>query len=692
MARSGAEAFRGTDRFEVTGYLGEGGMGIVYRAVDRERDVEVALKTLHNVSAAGIFRFKQEFRALADVAHPNLVALHELFCEKEQWFFTMELIDGVDLLTHVCGQALDGDRSEHPTHRATFAERSAVTGPTRRFGVDDTLAPGDAPRTGAAPLRGRPLIGRLRQALPQLVAGITALHESGHLHQDIKPSNVMVTLAGRVVLMDFGVVAELRQRPGEPGEAAGTPAYMAPERLRDTQSTPASDWYSVGVVLYYALAGRLPFAGTPEQVLSDKLHSQPAPIRLQRPEVPEDLDQLCMDLLRADPTQRPTGAEVLRRLGAAAEHEERRAVVPVAPAPPAADELALVGRQAHLDALRGALARARTGAGAAVLVHGTSGMGKSALVRAFLEEVRVDRGAVVLAGRCYERESVPYSAVDTVIDALCQHLLSLPAAELAAIVPEDAGLLATLFPVLRRVAGIGEEPEDDDVASRPHELRRRAFAALRALLVRIAERCPLVLFIDDLQWGDADSAPLLDLITRAPGAPAMLLLGCYRTDEEHRSELLRASFWRDGRRDMEWLPVGALEPSQARELARTLLGVDDGAAEAVALESAGNPFFIQELVRYRSTGEHGAAADIPSLDVVIRARLDRLGADARRAVEVLAVAGRPLLQRVARTAAGIAEADWPILVQLVGTNRLVRVSGRRGDDLIECYHDRIRET
>src|SRR5690349_23268260 len=178
-------------------------MGIVYRAIDRERDVEVALKTLHNVSAAAIFRFKQEFRALADVAHPNLVALHELFCEKEQWFFTMELIDGVDLLTHVCGQALDADRSEHSTHHATVPERSAVTAPTRRFAVDDTLAPGDAPRAGAAPLRGRPLIGRLRLALPQLVAGITALHESGHLHQDIKPSNVMVTLAGRVVLMDF---------------------------------------------------------------------------------------------------------------------------------------------------------------------------------------------------------------------------------------------------------------------------------------------------------------------------------------------------------------------------------------------------------------------------------------------------------------------------------------------------------
>src|SRR5688500_13302287 len=106
-------------------------MGIVYRAVDRERGVEVALKTLHNVSAAGIFRFKQEFRALADVAHPNLVALHELFCEKEQWFFTMELIDGVDLLTHVCGAPLDAP-GEPGTQHVTVPDRGPATPPTRR--------------------------------------------------------------------------------------------------------------------------------------------------------------------------------------------------------------------------------------------------------------------------------------------------------------------------------------------------------------------------------------------------------------------------------------------------------------------------------------------------------------------------------------------------------------------------------
>src|SRR5688500_5315619 len=107
-------------------------MGVVERAVARERNVGVALKTLGNVSAAALCRSTQEVRALSDVSHPNLVALYELFNEEDQWFFTMELIDGVDLLTHVCGQSLDAGGED--SSRATFPARAApgsLTRPTR---------------------------------------------------------------------------------------------------------------------------------------------------------------------------------------------------------------------------------------------------------------------------------------------------------------------------------------------------------------------------------------------------------------------------------------------------------------------------------------------------------------------------------------------------------------------------------
>jgi hypothetical protein len=639
-------------------------MGIVYRVLDRERRTEVALKTLAHVSASAIFRFKQEFRALADVSHPNLVTLHELFYEDDSWYFTMELVDGIDLLTYICGSELAAD-PEGPTDVNTVIDKLGSTHQrSRTREIDEDHIFDSAPR-------GRPLLARLREVLPQLVAGVKALHDAGFLHHDIKPSNILVTPQGRVVLLDFGVAAKLGSKSDE---SAGTPPYMAPEQAMGAVATPANDWYSIGVVLYQLLAGQLPFTGTPEGMLWAKMREPPESPRQKRDELPDDLVALALALLHPEPEKRPSGTEILARIGAAAPQRREVAVDPD-----------LIGRDRHLAVLREAFARSRHG-GAAIFAHGLSGMGKSALIRAFLEEVARDPEAIVLAGRCYERESVPYKTLDAIVDALCQHLVALPAGELAALVPHDAALLPTLFPVLRRIeAFVGDV--DPELARRPGRLRRRAFVALRALLGKIAARRPLVVFVDDLQWGDSDSAPLLDALVRPPDAPAMLLLGCYRTDEERRSELLRALSGTIPR-----LAVDALEPDDAARLAVALCrseGAPARAASAIALESSGNPFFLQELVRAVAASPSVA---MPSLDEVIRVRVDSFGPQVRNLIDILAVAGRPLPLHVARAAADVEETQWQQLVQLVQTSRLARVSGRRNDDVIECYHDRIRET
>jgi serine/threonine protein kinase len=407
--------FTGTERFEVVRRLGMGGMGAVYLAHDRQRDARVALKLLRQVDPLGIYRFKREFRALANVSHPNLVALDELVSRDDRWFFTMEVVDGVDFLVHIRG------RPDAPS-LASGSGDATQTETTGSATLDTIITGGSAlgleRGIGAAhtPLVDAEQYDRLRRALRQLTEGVLALHQAGHLHRDIKPSNVLVTEAGRVVLLDFGVVAELAGERYElgPRSVVGTPAYMAPEQGRDGPLSAACDWYAVGVMLYEALVGRRPFAGSMSELMEAK-HTRdaflPAAVRAS---APADLAALCTGLLARDPEGRTSGAELLRTLGGDPESHQVFATVPSA----TTDEALLVGRESHLQALDAALADVRSGRPRTVLISGPSGCGKTALCDRFLRRLRHDDRAVVLTGRCYERESVPYKAVDNLIDAL----------------------------------------------------------------------------------------------------------------------------------------------------------------------------------------------------------------------------------------------------------------------------------
>jgi predicted Ser/Thr protein kinase len=225
------EQFSGTDRFEVLRRIGAGGMGVVYDVRDHVRQENVALKTLVRTSAADVYRLKREFRSLADVAHPNLACLYELFVEDAHCFFTMELVAGVTFVDYVRGAAGDG------------------------------FSP-----------------ARLLHVLPQLVEGVSALHRKGKLHRDLKPSNILVTPEGRVVILDFGLIAELRPHGGDVHYVrGGTPAYMSPEESAGLRPSEASDWYGVGITLYEALTGVVPFAGP--IIVASRLRIRRAPRR-----------------------------------------------------------------------------------------------------------------------------------------------------------------------------------------------------------------------------------------------------------------------------------------------------------------------------------------------------------------------------------------------------------------------------
>ena len=154
---------------------------------------------------------------------------------------------------------------------------------------------------------------------------------------------------------------------------------------------------------------------------------------------------------------------------------------------------------------------------------------------------------VILEGRCYERESVPYKALDGVVDSLTQVICCrCSQSRVAALMPRDVLALARLFPVMLQVDAVFNAPQREQEIADPFTLRRKAFAALRELLGRIADRRPLVLYIDDLQWADADSTNLLEDLLRPPDAPPLLLIASFRSEDLEAKPFLKSLLQKTG--------------------------------------------------------------------------------------------------------------------------------------------------
>ena len=245
------------------------------------------------------------------------------------------------------------------------------------------------------------------------------------------------------------------------------------------------------------------------------------------------LRAICTGLLQRDPGRRLTGREVLRQLG-----RDPQAMRTIDTFPPRDNPF--VGRARELMTLQQTFETVTRGEPAAVCVSGPSGIGKSALLRCFLEQLAVRPDVVVLSGRCYEHESVPYKALDGVVDSLSRYLGSLPQADVAPLLPAHVSALSRLFPVLRQVdAVVRAVGREEPAASEPHLLREQGFAALRDLLAVMADHTPLVIAIDDVHWADLDSAALLEELLRPPHAPAIFVLVCFRSEETSNPVLQR---------------------------------------------------------------------------------------------------------------------------------------------------------
>jgi hypothetical protein len=347
----------------------------------------------------------------------------------------------------------------------------------------------------------------------------------------------------------------------------------------------------------------------------------------------------------------------------------------------AADAAPFVGRAAHLAQLDAAHRRARSRA-VVRIVDGPSGMGKSTLMRAFLGDLAAaDPAVVVLAGRCHERRA---AGLDGLVEALARFLRAQPTDVQEALLPRRAGSLVRLFPALAGVERLRGR-RDIEVADAA-EQRSRAVAALRELLARVANRWPLVLSLDDVQWADADTAALVADVLRPPDAPTVLLVLACRRDDLARSPLLARmlALARDEHEplDIGFVHVDALSAEETRALALALVPAA-GLAAGVAADAEGDPYLVEELARRALPA--GAA---PSLDTLLRARIAALPEPARRLLLTLALAGRPLAPALAWRAAGLDPTGADVLDPLVRAH-LVR-TGPDGAAPVEAWHDRVR--
>jgi serine/threonine protein kinase/tetratricopeptide (TPR) repeat protein len=647
--------FSSTPRFRVERRLGSGSFGTVYEVFDNQRRAKLALKVLNRPQPDSLYRFKQEFRSLSQLKHEHLVELYELIADGERWFFTMELVDGVDFFDFV-----------RPNER-TYD------------------------------------IQRLRDALRQLIMGVQALHRSNHIHRDLKPANVLVTKNGRVVVLDFGLIRHLSpERSALPASFVGTPAYMSPEQALGRPLNPSSDWYSVGVMLFEVLTGRLP----PNTFLDDKFQTSAIQEKLEprtiNPQVPEELNEICRQMLDPFPGNRPNGEAILQFLGTGPSQSLTEPVYP--------EEVGIesfVGRGDQLASMEAAFASTLMGQLSVVLIEGPSGIGKSTLVRRFLSDVlHNDPRALILSGRCHEFESVPYKGLDALIDQLSQHLQQLTNARVQALLPREASLLRRLFPVLGRVPAIADAPMSADSVPDAQELRQRTFAALREMLARLGDRCPLVIWIDDLQWGDRDSSSFLAELCAPPLPPPLLLLLTYRSEEEvdrnSTLQYLNRVFSTENRVLGHWrhLNLKGLSDEESRNLLAKLLNnkasnkACDKAMEKIVSEAQGHPYYLQELAHGFSQTEE-RSEEIGKQDLELRSflqrRISELPVFSRELLELICLAVQPIsLSIVFAASISNTKEDQPDALSVLIRAHLARISGGEGEKRVEPYHDQVR--
>jgi len=548
-------------RYEIKGSLGSGASKEVFLAHDIRLGRNVALGRVRSGGSRGALsaRVLQEIQTTAQLdEHPHIVTVHDVIQEEDATWIVSQLVRG--------GSAA-GLLEAHP----------------------DGLPINEAVRIAA-----------------EVADALHFAHEHGVIHRDVKPSNVLLAFPGNSALLaDFGVAFLTNQpRLTADGVPVGTAVYMPPEQARGEPADPRSDLYSLGVMLFELISGHPPFsADTFAGLIKQHLFEPPPNPAELDPAPPAWLSRLILQLLSKDPDARPGSALVVARAlqglqaqaGLQVGTDEPRAV-PL-PAPLVTDAgRSFVDRRPALGDLGDAWSRAARGRPHLAVITGEAGIGKTSVAAAFAQSVQAD-GALVLYGRCDEDPLVSYQPF---VGALRQLIAHRPGvvAELEAGWTAELAELARLIPELRRRLAHIPAVQAGGQALERYQL----FESMLALLAPAARDQRLLLVLDDFQWADEPTELLLRHLMRAMPSGLMALITRRAPKPRERDPIAKVAedLARDagGPRRLVRLSLGGLDAGATYELAsaRREHPVDREFSQLLQAETAGNPFFIEQVL------------------------------------------------------------------------------------------------
>lgn len=383
----------------------------------------------------------------------------------------------------------------------------------------------------------------------QLIDILDYLHQNGILHKDINPGNVLLGSNGKIKLIDFEISTNLSAESSEIinlDEIEGSLSYISPEQTGRTafDITPASDYYSFGILLYELLVGKPPFdSADPLEVIHYHLSKQPTPISSISLSVPDGFEQIIEKLLKKNPDERYKSAKGIKHdlLTVKLHHEKGKTLTRFKAGTKDLvgtykQNQKLYGRDEEIEALLRAFRQLETHNSMLVLIAGYSGIGKSALIRHVKYPIIQNNGNFISGKFDQFKKDIPYFAFIVAIEEHLKKLLTEPEEKVAEwnnrlmrVLGENAGLIVDIIPLLGKI--IGKQPEVPKLQPAEQEARFN-FVLLDFIYAISTSEHPLVIFLDDLQWADLSSLNLLKRIIESERKDnKILLLGAYRDNE-----------------------------------------------------------------------------------------------------------------------------------------------------------------